>query len=41
MKYNEYLQRFPSNIIANIFKYKERPYFKMNETEKTVPKVQF
>ena len=41
MKYNEYLQRFPSNFIANIFKYKERPYFKMNETEKTVPKVQF
>ena len=41
MKYNEYLQRFPSNIIANIFKYKERPYFEMNEEEKAVPKVQF
>ena len=41
MKYNEYLQRFPSNIIANIFKYKERPYFEMNEAEKAVPKVQF
>ena len=41
MKYNEYLQRFPSNIIANIFKYKERPYFEMKEAEKAVPKVQF
>lgn len=41
MKYNEYLQRFPSNIIANIFKYETRPYFEMNEAEKTVPKVQF
>ena len=41
MKYNEYLQRFPSNIIANIFKYKERPYFEINEAEKAVPKVQF
>ena len=41
MKYNEYLQRFPSNIIANIFKYKERSYFEMNEAEKAVPKVQF
>ena len=41
MKYNEYLQRFPSNIIANIFKYKERPYFEMNEAVKAVPKVQF
>ena len=41
MKYNEYLQRFPSNIIANIFKYKDRPYFEMNEAEKAVPKVQF
>ena len=41
MKYNEYLQRFPSNIIANIFKYKKRPYFEMNEAEKAVPKVQF
>ena len=41
MKYNEYLQRFPSNIIANIFKYKEGPYFEMNEAEKAVPKVQF
>ncbi|MEI3551850.1 MAG: LemA family protein [Acutalibacteraceae bacterium] len=28
MKYNEYLQLFPSNIIANIFKYKERPSLK-------------
>ena len=41
MKYNEYLQRFPSNIIANIFHYKQRPYFEMNEAEKTVPKVKF
>ena len=41
MKYNEYIQKFPSNIIANIFKYKERQYFEMNEAEKAVPKVQF
>lgn len=41
MKYNEYIRRFPSNIIANIFKYKDRQYFEMNEAEKAVPKVQF
>lgn len=41
MKYNEYIQRFPSNIIANIFHYRERQYFEMAAEEKTVPKVQF
>lgn len=41
MKYNEYIRRFPSNIIANIFHYRERQYFEMTEEEKAVPKVQF
>ena len=40
MKYNEYLQRFILlQYMLTIFKYKERPYFEMNEAEKAVLKV--
>lgn len=41
MKYNEYVRRFPSNIFAKMYKFKERPYFEIEQAEKVAPKVQF
>lgn len=41
MKYNEYILKFPSNIIAKIFKFTDRPYFKVEEAEREAPKVSF
>ncbi|MDK2886621.1 MAG: LemA protein [Thermosipho sp. (in: thermotogales)] len=39
MRYNTKLSVFPSNLIANMFGFKEEPYFKAPEEEKDVPNV--
>jgi LemA protein len=40
-RYNTYIRRFPANIIAGMFGFKERPYFRATEEAQQVPKVQF
>ena len=40
--YNNKIQMFPSNVIANSFNFKEREFFEIeNEAEREVPKVSF
>ncbi len=39
--YNTYIRRFPANIIAGMFGFRERPYFKSAEGAQQAPKVQF
>ena len=40
--YNTKLQVFPTNMFANLFNFKEREFFEVeNEAERTVPSVQF
>lgn len=39
MRYNTKISVFPTNIIANMFSFKEQPYFKAPEEEKVVPNV--
>ena len=41
MGFNNLVQMFPSNIIANMFGFKKFEYFKAEEKEKEAPKVQF
>ena len=41
MSFNNLVQMFPSNIIANMFGFKKFEYFKAEEKEKEVPKVEF
>ena len=41
MSFNNLFQMFPSNIIANMFGFKKFEYFKAEEKEKEVPKVEF
>ena len=41
MGYNNLIQVVPSNIIANMFSFKKFEYFKADEKEKEVPKVEF
>lgn len=41
MKYNEYTMRFPSNIIASLFRFERRKYFEVEEADKAVPQVKF
>jgi len=41
MGFNNLVEMFPSNIVANIFNYKKFEYFKAEEKEKEVPKVEF
>ena len=41
MKYNNIIEMFPSNIVANIFKYKKDEYSKIDQNQKEVPKVKF
>ncbi len=40
-QYNTYIRRFPVNIIAGMFGFRERPYFKAAEQAQQAPKVQF
>ena len=39
--YNTSIKRFPSNIIASIFRFEEKGYFQASEEAKTAPKVEF
>ena len=41
MKYDNKIQSIPSNIIAGMFGFKSREYFKAEEGATEVPKVQF
>lgn len=41
LNYNNLRETFPSNIIANIFKFKKIDFFKIEEKEKEVPQVKF
>jgi len=40
-QYNKYIKMFPTNIFANMFNFKEGEYFKIEESEKANPKVEF
>lgn len=39
--YNVLLMKFPTNLVAGMFNFKEMPYFKAPEAAKAVPKVDF
>ena len=39
--FNNLVMMFPSNIVANMFKFKKFEYFKIDEKEKETPKVKF
>ena len=41
MSFNNLVQMFPSNIVANMFGFKKYDYFKIAEEEKEAPKVEF
>ena len=41
MDYNNSVQMFPSSMIANMFNFKEEPFFNVDEKEKDVPKIKF
>lgn len=41
MKFNEYVMRFPSNIMASLFHFSLKKYFEAEETDKAVPQVKF
>ncbi len=41
MSFNNLVQMFPSNFVASIFGFKKFEYFKADEKEKEVPKVEF
>ena len=41
LEFNNRCEVFPSNIIASMFKFKQAEYFKIDEEEKTAPKVSF
>lgn len=39
--YNTTVKKFPTNIIANMFNFKEKDYFEVSEGKTEVPKVEF
>ncbi|WP_411677720.1 LemA family protein [Caproicibacter sp.] len=41
MKYNEYVMRFPSNLIASVFHFNQKKYFEIEEADRAVPQVKF
>ena len=41
MNFNNLVEMFPSNIIANMFGFKKFEFFKVEEAAKEVPKVEF
>jgi LemA protein len=41
MKFNQAIQLFPANIVASMFNFTSREYFKIDEGEKSTPKVEF
>ena len=40
-KFNAYIRRFPSNIVAAIFGFERKPYFKSEEGAEKAPKIEF
>lgn len=40
-EYNTFIKTFPNNILANLFGFKEEPYFETPQVEREVPKVDF
>ena len=40
-EYNSVTRRFPNSIIAGIFRFDQKPYYKASEGAKEVPKVDF
>jgi len=41
LAYMEKIQRFPSNIVAGMFGFKEMKYFEVSESDRETPKVSF
>ena len=41
MQFNNIVEMFPSNIVANMFKFKKYEYFKIDEEDRKAPKVKF
>lgn len=41
MKYNATIERFPTNVIANMFKFEHKEFFAANEVERETVKVEF
>lgn len=41
MRYNTSIQRFPRNLIANMFRFHEEPFFEIEEEGRQVPTVSF
>jgi len=41
LAYDNAIEMFPSNIVAGVLGFKEKPYFETPETEKAAPKVKF
>lgn len=41
LKFNNLCQQFPSNLAAKMFGFKEADFFKAQESDRAVPKVQF
>ena len=41
MEYKNKIEMFPSNIIANLFAFKQEPFFEANESERENIKVKF
>ncbi len=39
--YNTYIKKFPNNIFAGMFGFKEKPYFKAKEGAESAPEVKF
>src|SRR5262249_31745724 len=39
--YNVLVKRFPTNLYAGVFNFKEAPYYEIPERARTVPKVDF
>ena len=41
MQFNNIVEMFPSNIVANMFKFKKYEYFKIDEEDRKTPKIKF
>lgn len=41
MRYNTSIQRFPRNLVANMFNFREEPFFQAEEESRQVPTVFF
>jgi len=40
-KYNQYIRKFPNNVVASMFGFERKPYFKSEEGAEKAPKVDF